>query len=99
MCAACGARISDTTARIEVSGQHQHTLFNPAGLVFKVACFATAPGCRGVGPFVQEFTWFPGHYWQVAVCATCIEHLGWHFEGDSSFVGLIEDRIREATDE
>jgi hypothetical protein len=98
VCAACSARIAASEARIEVAGQHQHTFFNPAGIVFKIACFATAPGCSGVGPFVQEFSWFPGTHWQVTVCASCAEHLGWNFEGEATFVGLIEDRIREARD-
>ena len=98
LCAACGAQVSDASQRIEVAGRHQHTFFNPEGIVFQILCFATAPGCRGVGPFSPEFTWFPGHRWQVAVCARCGEHLGWHFDGELAFTALIEPRILEAGD-
>ena len=96
VCASCGTQLTDASQRIEVSGQHEHTFFNPAGLVFHLVCFASAPGCCGVGPFSSEFTWFPGHRWQIAVCASCSEHLGWHFAGDSTFTALIEARIVES---
>lgn len=96
LCARCGAQLTDASQRIEVLGQHQHTFFNPAGVVFQIACFARAPGCRGLGPFSDAFTWFPGHRWQIALCAACGEHVGWHFQGDGTFSSLIEARIREA---
>lgn len=96
LCASCSAQISDTSQRIEVSGRHQHTFFNPAGNVYQVVCFANAPGCRGIGPFSAEFSWFPGHRWQIGVCARCSEHLGWHFAGEIAFTALIEPRILEA---
>jgi hypothetical protein len=96
VCARCGAQLTDASQRIAVLGQHQHTFFNPAGVVFHIACFASVPGCRGLGPFSDQFTWFPGHRWQIALCAGCGEHLGWHFEGGATFTSLIEARIREA---
>lgn len=96
LCARCAAQVSDAAQRIEVGGRHQHTFFNPAGIVYQVACFAAAPGCRGVGAFCGDFSWFPGHRWQIGVCAACAEHLGWHFAGELAFTALIEERIREA---
>ena len=96
LCAHCGARVSDASKRIHVNGSHQHTFFNPAGVVFQVVCFAAAPGCCGVGPFCEEFTWFAGCRWQIALCGSCYHHLGWNFEGDSSFSALIERNIHEA---
>jgi hypothetical protein len=87
--------VSDGSQRIEVDGHHQHTFFNPAGVTYRIACFASASGCRGVGPFSDEFTWFAGHRWQVAVCAGCQQHLGWNFDGDGAFTALIEPRIVE----
>jgi hypothetical protein len=98
LCAACSAQVSDASQRIHVAGHHQHTFFNPTGIVYQVACFATAPGCRGIGRFSAEFSWFPGHRWQLGLCARCGEHLGWHFDGELSFTALIEPRILEAGD-
>jgi hypothetical protein len=67
------------------------------GVVFRIACFAVAPGCSAVGEPTTEFTWFPGFAWQVATCRRCREHLGWLFLGpDDRFHGLIEDRLVEA---
>jgi len=96
LCASCSARVSDTSQRIDVAGRHQHTFFNPAGIVYQIACFATAPGCRGIGQFSEEFSWFPGQRWQIGVCARCGEHLGWNFDGEPAFTALIEARIVEA---
>lgn len=94
-CVACCARITDASSRIEVAGRHEHTFFNPAGQIFQVAAFAAAPGCRGLGAFTSEFSWFPGHRWQVALCAVCAEQLGWHFAGASHFTLLIVPRLRD----
>jgi hypothetical protein len=97
-CVACHTPVTDADFRIDVGGRHEHTFFNPAGVVFHIVVFAAAPGCRGVGPFSEEFTWFPGHRWQIAVCAACAEHLGWHFEGASQFTALIAQRIADCPD-
>lgn len=95
VCARCGAHLTDASQRIEVAGQHQHTFFNPAGVIYQVACFAAVPGCSGVGAFSPEFSWFAEHRWQVAICASCREHLGWHFQGASTFSALIVERIQQ----
>ena len=64
--------------------------------MFQVLVFAAAPGCRGVGPFSAEFTWFAGQRWQIGVCAACGQHLGWHFDGERNFTALIAQRIAES---
>lgn len=77
-----------------MDGQHLHTLFNPAGLLFEIRCFDRAEGCEVHGDRTTEFTWFPGFAWNYAVCAACLEHLGWHFEGAGrGFFGLIRERL------
>jgi len=80
---------------LEVNSQHFHTFFNPAGLVFEIACFADAIGCRVEGVSSTHFSWFAGTNWQVAVCRNCQTHLGWFFQGQgmSSFYGLIRNRL------
>ena len=64
-------------------------------MVFAVGCFAAAPGCTVVGQPSEEFTWFAGTRWQVAVCASCGTHLGWRYERISGgiFFGLLLDRL------
>ena len=95
LCARCAASITHASLRTTVAGEHEHTFFNPAGIVYRVACFAAAPGCSGTGEFSGEFTWFPGHRWQIAICGRCTSHLGWHFQGPSTFSALIMERIRQ----
>jgi hypothetical protein len=43
-----------------------------------------------------EHTWFPGHAWSYCVCNNCGQHLGWYYDGQSVFVGLIKGRILRA---
>ena len=96
VCAECLHAVTSTTARIEMSGRHAHTFANPHGFVFHIGCFAVAPGCATGSDPSNEFSWFPGYAWQVAVCRGCGTHLGWLFRsGDSRFHGLIVDRLAE----
>jgi len=94
-CAECGHGITRDDARIAIGGAHVHTFKNPSAIDYTIGCFGDAPGCRGVGERSTVWTWFPGHAWQVAVCARCGAHLGWSFHGGSTFWGLILDRLRE----
>jgi hypothetical protein len=95
-CRACGSAVTGKDQKIQVSGCHTHTFFNPAGIVFELGCFRDAPGCLVVGAPSSEFTWFAGHLWRVALCRRCRIHLGWLFamEGNT-FHGLILSKLRE----
>lgn len=99
VCRACENPITRSSARTSVQGRHRHTFFNPHGHLFTIGCFALATGVAGVGPPSAEFSWFPGHAWQICLCDACEGHLGWHFTsgpaGEAAFFGLILDRLRE----
>ncbi|HTV18976.1 MAG TPA: cereblon family protein [Polyangiaceae bacterium] len=96
VCAACGRFVAESRARMAVDGAHRHSFINPAGMIFRVACFAEAPGVVPVGDESAFFTWFAGFAWRVALCRGCGEHLGWSYRSDDSgFVALIEERIVE----
>jgi hypothetical protein len=95
-CAACRAFVADNRARISVDGSHSHSFINPAGLIFRVSCFAAAPGVAPVGDEERYFTWFAGFAWRVGLCRACGAHLGWSYRRvDSVFVALIDDRVVE----
>jgi len=95
-CAQCKHRITDQSARLEVAGGYVHVFTNPGGYIYEIALFESAD-CRMHGPATTEYTWFPGHAWQMALCANCQAHLGWRFRknGGVSFYGLIRDRLIE----
>ena len=94
-CAACGHRITDAGYRTAVGGAHEHTFVNPAGIVHHLGCFVAAPGCVYRGPTESAFTWFPGHTWQIAICAQCRCHVGWIFRcAGAQFHGLILAALR-----
>lgn len=96
-CRTCGQPVARAQDRIAMNGRHGHALFNPAGQLFEVGCFAAAPGCRYEGEFTFEFTWFPGYAWRFAMCRRCDAHLGWEYRGAAGgFVGLIMTEIRES---
>jgi hypothetical protein len=97
-CAACGRPVTTRHQRIAVQGACEHRFMNPGGLLFHIGCFADALGCRIQGPASDEYPWFPGMSWRLALCGGCGTHLGWHFRGEpagAGFFGLILDRLRE----
>jgi hypothetical protein len=97
VCASCGHAITSERERIRILEAHEHRFMNPAGSLFHIGCFARADGCLAVGPPSDDYPWFPGFAWQVALCGACAEHLGWHFRSASdSFFGLRLERLRAA---
>jgi hypothetical protein len=97
VCARCGNAVTSARQRIAVLESHEHRFMNPAGALFHIGCFARADGCVAVGPPSDDYPWFPGFDWRVALCAACADHLGWLFQSAStSFFGLRLDRLRDA---
>lgn len=98
LCLACRHLVTRTGEKISVHGKHAHVFFNPAGIVFELGCFRSAPGCVDLGRSTQEFTWFDGHAWRICVCVKCQTHLGWHYQnvhGPGAFYGLILSQLVE----
>jgi hypothetical protein len=98
-CPRCWRPVTSHDARIHISGGYEHSFVNPAGIRYRIGCFARAGGCVPVGARSSEFTWFPGYTWQILLCAACGEHLGWLFRGECErFFGLILHRLVEIGD-
>lgn len=97
-CARCGALVTRPALGIRMGGEHEHVVFNPAGMIFRVLCFADAPGAVAVGNASPHFTWFRGYTWRIALCRSCDAHIGWMYEGSGSpavFFGLIRPMLVE----
>ncbi len=96
VCGECGHAITAESERITMGGAHQHTFTNPHRVTYRIACFRDAPGCAYVGAATDEFTWFPGYAWRIALCARCGAHLGWLYQkaGSAAFHGLISGQLR-----
>ncbi len=90
----CNAAITSPQQAIAVNGCHEHAFFNPAGIAFEIRCFRVAPGAAVQGAVSDEFTWFTGYHWQVALCSACHAHLGWRFARNTTFFGLISSQLR-----
>ena len=95
-CRQCGEDITAPDFRIAIQGAHRHTFANPIGVVFEVGCFSRVRAVRYVGPETDEFTWFNGFSWRIALCGRCQVHLGWRFTATRAddFHALIVDRLR-----
>jgi hypothetical protein len=96
LCRRCGHLITRPRDRIFKDGNHRHTFANPSGIVFEIGCFSHAEGCGPSGEPTDEFTWFRGYRWRLALCRACFVHLGWQFAslgGSSGFWGLILNRL------
>lgn len=95
LCRQCRQGVTDPEQRITVQGGYRHTFANPHGIVFEIGCFREVRNCGVLGSPTDEFSWFSGFRWQVAICGTCLAHLGWLFTGAGPelFFGLILDRL------
>ena len=95
LCRFCQDPVTDNSRQTTPLGRFIHCRTNAGGFTFEFGCFSDAPGCMTTGDATTEHTWFPGHSWKLALCRNCGEHLGWSFRGDTSFYGLILDRLVE----
>ena len=96
VCNACGGLVADGRAKTVVGGAFAHSFINPAGMIFRVGCFAEAPGARATGEASEHWSWFAGFKWQAGLCVACGRHLGWFFTGgERGFVALILDAVSE----
>ncbi len=97
-CAKCGHLLTRMRWAVDIGG-HERVFINPAGRVFRVACFKEAPGAEDVGEPTDEHTWFPDYEWNFALCRGCGEHLGWRFAGNAPpavFFGLIKTALTQS---
>jgi hypothetical protein len=95
VCVTCAHPITREGARIRILDAHEHRFMNPAGFLFHIGCFAHADGCLVLGETSEDYPWFPGCAWRVALCAGCGDHLGWRFQSsERTFFGLRLDRLR-----
>lgn len=97
-CARCGTLMTRGSLGIRMNGDHEHVVFNPAGMMFRVACFKDAPGAVAVGNVSDQFSWFRGFTWRIALCKTCDAQMGWMYEGAGApavFFGLIRAMLVE----
>ena len=97
-CASCSHWITAKDWQISIKDGHEHTVFNPAGIVFHIGCFRDAPGCWATGKPSSDFSWFPGYRWRLALCEGCGKHMGWLFTGSGpipAFYGLILNRLSD----
>ena len=101
LCRGCRALITTTDMRTRIHGKHEHVFANPAGYMYQIGCFATAPGCSHEGSPSWEFTWFQGHTWQIAVCRGCNALMGWRFRTPlgEGFHALVLTHLVEDEDE
>ena len=93
LCSTCRAVITSEQQAIHINHRHDHTVFNPAGIVFELRCFRQAPGAIANGEPTAEFSWFPGFRWQIALCNNCQSHLGWLFTNGHAFYALIRSKL------
>jgi hypothetical protein len=96
LCRRCGHPITRPKEQAAIGGAFRHTFANPSGRVFEIGCFQHAEGCGPSGELTDEFTWFRGYRWRLALCRACFVHLGWNFvsvSGSGSFWGLILNRL------
>lgn len=97
-CKSCSHVITAQDWKIEINGDVDHTVFNPAGIVFQISCFRDAPGCWATGQPSSDFSWFKNYKWRIALCEGCGQQMGWLFTGIGivpAFFGLIGNKLTD----
>jgi len=97
LCAWCLNPVAQEADRFRYNNQSEFSFVNPQRIRFHILTFSRALGCQQAGTPTLDHTWFPGHAWSYCLCDRCRTHLGWHYAGPSTFVGLIRDRIVRAS--
>lgn len=96
LCKFCNNKITDSSKIITINNSDNHTFINPAGILYNITCYLEAKGCMIIGEKTEDFSWFKGFKWQIAICNVCFNHLGWFYTSDDfSFFGLISDNLIE----
>ena len=93
-CLACSHVLAHPQDRLKVAGSHEHIFSNPHGFMHHFACYQEALGCAIEGPSVAADSWFPGYLWRLAMCAGCGQHIGWLFERNDHFYGILLDKVQ-----
>lgn len=93
-CKKCKYPITSKKNRIRINDKHEHIFTNPHGYIYRIGCFAEAPGCMVTEDETDHFSWFQGYSWAITVCGQCLTLLGWRFRSkDFYFLGLILDKL------
>mmetsp|Transcript_34323 Transcript_34323/g.50250 ORF Transcript_34323/g.50250 Transcript_34323/m.50250 type:complete len:114 (+) Transcript_34323:56-397(+) len=100
-CRRCQRKICHHEQLFHMSSEGPVSAFvNPGGVVHETATFYRATNLRLVGVMSEEYSWFPGYAWTIAVCTHCQEHIGWRFSSVKAdtvpkhFWGLSRDALR-----
>lgn len=93
-CRQCQVEVTKLRYRYHHHGQHHHFCINPDGIEYEIVLFSQAD-CLLFGQATEEYTWFSGYQWRVALCHHCQVHLGWQYQSGNGpdFYGLILPRL------
>jgi len=100
LCLNCNLAITYSDRLLAVSGSKRHSYVNPAELTCEFLTFSSCPGGMTLGLPTEQYSWFSGYSWCLAVCGNCHNHLGWHYrrlsesEGPTEFWGILINQIR-----
>jgi len=89
-CSACESVITYADRLIAVLGIKRHGFTNPAGVFCDFFTFSSCPGAITLGNPTEEYSWFYGYGWSLALCQSCSSHLGWHYKATSRLRGVPE---------
>ena len=95
-CRGCGAYLARPRDRLLVDGKTLHERVNPAGFLCRFLTLRRCHNTRDLSLPSDDFTWFERHAWVVIACRGCRAHLGWRWEGEPSFFGLLVHQIVES---
>ncbi|CAG4942173.1 unnamed protein product [Parnassius apollo] len=80
-CSSCMAEIARREDIFAMSSDGVHSNYtNLGGYMHDIVTVSRASNTHLSGRPSREYSWFPGYAWTIAVCASCMAHVGWRFD-------------------
>ncbi|XP_030034498.1 protein cereblon isoform X2 [Manduca sexta] len=104
-CSSCMGEIARREHIFAMSSEGVHSNYtNLGGYMHDIVTVSRAVNTELNGSPSAEYSWFPGYTWTIALCQSCMAHVGWRFDAlkrnlrPQQFYGLCRNYVQPRTD-
>lgn len=95
VCTTCALVLAQVRDRVAIDGRTVHERVNYAGYPHRFMTVRRCTNVDAVSPPSTDFSWFEGYAWEIIACAGCRSHVGWRWQGEGEFLGLLLHAVEE----
>eukprot|EP00049_Salpingoeca_infusionum_P019585 m.362536 g.362536 ORF g.362536 m.362536 type:complete len:376 (+) comp20623_c0_seq1:137-1264(+) len=82
-CSQCGTVLTQRCSTYQVDAELFETHVNPHGFVHQVIAASTCQNVLVASSPTLRDTWFSGYTWEILMCNSCFQHIGWKYQNAS----------------